>query len=169
MNECETRRNNIKSKEAAFAVSSVPGKKSDRDKGLPVFTKTCNDGLTRQKNESDFYLIHRKEENEFYVKRDYTLHDTTMDEDMEGFEGVCDNVLSKVNAAMVGSSPYEKKAIKELRDKLLGTKKGSLPEYAKIFLHVAKFVIPRFEYTRVVKLVTMSNGEVVLVCSCRFW
>ena len=32
-----------------------------------------------------------------------------------------------------------------------------------------KYIIPRFERTRAVQLVQMSDGTRVLVCSCRLW
>ena len=52
---------------------------------------------------------------------------------------------------------------------MLGRNKGNIPEYNSILLHVAMWVIPRFEHTRTVKIVTMTNGDDVLVCSCPTW
>ena len=66
----------------------------------------------------------------------------------------------------MGVDSLEKKVLREIEEKYFGAGHGSLPEYKKIFLYAALHIIARFEQTRVVKIVGMSNGEFALVCSC---
>ena len=44
------------------------------------------------------------------------------------------------------------KGLQELKDKLLGTGKGTMREYSKILYQALKYIIPRFERTRTVKI-----------------
>jgi hypothetical protein len=103
------------------------------------------------------------------MKRDYKQYDTVSDEELEECAGVVEGLVATTAEMMEGVTPYEKKAIRELKEKLLGRKKGNIPEYNAILLHVAMWVIPRFEHTRTVNISRMTNGDVVLVCSCPLW
>ena len=57
----------------------------------------------------------------------------------------------------------------EIAGKRLGSGRGNLDQYQDMFLTIARYVLPRFEQTRVVELVEMDNDEWMLVCSCPFW
>eukprot|EP00985_Skeletonema_marinoi_P014207 scaffold7169_cov62-Skeletonema_marinoi.AAC.1 len=56
--------------------------------------------------------------------------------------------------------------IETLREKVLGKGNGTTPDYAQILLESMKYIIPRFERTRVVKLIQLPDGTWILVCSC---
>ena len=102
----------------------------------------------------------------FYVKRDYRVGFCADDSDLEEVSIYCENYLENVKELQVGVDSLEKKVLREIEEKYFGAGHGSLPEYKKIFLYAALHIIARFEQTRVVKIVGMSNGEFALVCSC---
>ena len=102
----------------------------------------------------------------FYVKRDYRVGFCADDSDLEEVSIYCENYLENVKELQVGVDSLEKKVLREIEEEYFGAGHGSLPEYKNIFLYVALHIIARFERTRVVKIVRMSNGEFVLVRSC---
>ena len=69
----------------------------------------------------------------------------------------------------------EIKTIRDVKSKLLGMKKGNLPEYRAIANEAIKYVVPRYERTHIVRNEIMPSGEKVLTCGnnkqgipCRF-
>lgn len=113
--------------------------------------------------------LYRFDENVFYVKRDYDNGPCADDDEMEELAIYCDDMLDEIEGLKVGVDNREKKALREIEEKMLGAGRGSLNEYKKIFLFVAMHVIARFEQTRTVKTVLMRNNAFVLVCSCPMW
>ena len=63
----------------------------------------------------------------------------------------------------------ETKKLDELKERLLGNHTTVTAEYRTMLRESMKYIIPRFERTRAVRLVQMSDGTWVLVCSCRLW
>ena len=51
-----------------------------------------------------------------------------------------------------------------MKDKLLGVKKGNIPQYRSLLDQAVKYVIPRFERTYQVTIETQPNGEQMLIC-----
>ena len=83
-----------------------------------------------------------------------------------------DTMIAKIDET---DYAVEIKTIRDLKAKLLGTKKGNLPEYRAISNDAIKYVVPRYERTHIVKIETMTSGEKVLTCGndelgipCRF-
>ena len=165
----EARRNTLKSQRTAFDVMATMAKKSDRKYRVNKLSDYCNKELIGQHGHGAINLLYRFEKDGFYVKRDYNDCFCADDSDLKELAIYCDGILDELEDLKVGVDSREKKALREIEEKLLGAGHGSLPEYKKIFLYVAMHIIPRFEHTRTVKIVLMSNNEYVLVCSCSMW
>ena len=103
------------------------------------------------------------------VKRDYKEYDLTSEEDVDHYTARCQAILDNAKDCKVGAGKREKKIIDDIIKKRLGAKKGNIKQYQEIFLHVAGYVLARFEHTRVVKIVKMNNGDLAMVCSCPVW
>ena len=103
------------------------------------------------------------------MKRDYSIGFCADDSDLEELAIYCNDYLETIRELQVGVESLEKKALRELEETYLGAGHGSLSQYKKMFLYVALHIIARFERTHIVKIVCMSNGEWVLVCSCPYW
>ena len=169
ISDIEERREQRKSRKVAFDNTAALGKEADRSTNVKEFSNYCNKQLLKQHDQHGKYFVLRVTETDFYVKRDYVNHDTSPEDDLELPIGVVDALLKEAEEAMVGVTPRERRAIRELKEKLVGRKKGNLPQYQMILFHVMMYVIPRFERTRVLKIVRMKDGEQVLVCSCMMW
>ena len=165
-----------KAKEAAFHVTSAPAKGDDRKCYVRSLTNHCNKKLFKEWKKSKYYEIFRCSENEWYVKRNYDLYPTTVDDDLGKALEYCMKML-KIMCTKIEEAEYqvERKTISELKEKLLGIGKGNLPQYRKIANSAMMYVIPRFERTHIVRIETMANGENVLSCdndkhspSCRY-
>ena len=64
----------------------------------------------------------------------------------------------------------ERKVLREIKDKLLGSKKENTKEYKLILNKITRNVIPRFERTRALKIIKLPSGEYLLTCAlCRYW
>ena len=105
----------------------------------------------------------------FMVKRDYKEYDPTSEEDVDHYTARCQAILDNAKDCKVGAGKREKKIIDDIIKKRLGAKKGNIKQYQEIILHVARYVLARFEHTRVVKIVKMNKGDLVMVCSCPVW
>ena len=55
-----------------------------------------------------------------------------------------------------------RKTIRNLKAKLIGMKKGNLPEYRDIANEAVKYGVSRYERTHIVKIETMPSGKKVL-------
>ncbi|KAL7532371.1 hypothetical protein ACHAXR_004589 [Thalassiosira sp. AJA248-18] len=104
---------------------------------------------------------------EFYVKRDYDKYDTSPQEDLSLEYRVCQQLFDNVENHIVGVETLEQGALRKLREKLLGDHKGSMPEYRILLAEAMKYLIPRYEHTRIVKIIEAPSGDKVLTCSCR--
>ena len=60
----------------------------------------------------------------------------------------------------------EKKAIKELKEKLLGDHKKNLEHYSALLEESMRYIIPRFERTWLIKIYKHPCGDWVMTCSC---
>ena len=165
-----------KAKKAAFDATSIPAKSDDRKRHSRALTDYCNRQLDKEYKSSRMYVMFRCGENSWFVKRNYEAHPTTVDEDLGDALNHCQNMLDTM-LAKIDETDYavEIKTIRDLKAKLLGTKKGNLPEYRAISNDAIKYVVPRYERTHIVKIETMTSGEKVLTCGndklgipCRF-
>ena len=92
------------------------------------------------------------------MKRDYKHYGMVSDEEIEEYAGVVDVLVASTAQIMEGVTPYKTIINQRIERKNLGRKKGNIPEYNSIFLHVAIWVIQRFEHTRTVKIVGGAHG-----------
>ena len=169
LDQGESNRNHTKAKRNNFDATTVYGKREDRDNLVREFTNYCNDNLRNQSRQQHTYLLYWEPEDKLYVKRDYANHTPTPEEDLEEFSMFCQCFLEAAEEPIEGYDNREKKTIREIVEKRLGTTGGgALEQYQDIFLHIARHVIPRYERTRVVRLVEFMNDEWVLVCSSSF-
>ena len=65
------------------------------------------------------------------------------DTELAEYARVVDTLVASTAEIIDGVTQY-KKAIRELTEHYLGRKKGNIPEYNSIFLHMAMWVVPRF-------------------------
>ena len=83
------------------------------------------------------------------MKRNYDVHPTSLkDEDLGKAFDYCQHMLD-VMLTQMEKSEYaaEKKSICELKEKLLGTKKGNIPQHRSIANEAVKYADPRYERT----------------------
>ena len=159
-----------KAKKVAFDNDAVFAKEDDRNQDVHGLSDFANKRLLSEYNESMKYLLYRSSSDEWLVKRDYDQFDTTPQEDL-GTDKVSAALFQKLNDAKKSkkTKKVSKSRMNILVKKLLGDNKGNLPEYRKLLALVIKYVVPRFENTRRVRVKRLSNGELVLVCSCRIF
>ena len=160
-----------KSVNTAFDLTATFAKSKNRNAQCYVaeLTKYCNTNLFKEHGQIKKHFVYRQSDTIFYVKRDYVSHDTTPQDDLNLSISVCQRLFDTVDKINDGLTNLEQGALMKIKAKLLGDKKGNLPQYRAILYHVMKWVIPRFEHTRTVTVVKMSDGESVLTCSCRSW
>ena len=167
INEIFDSKENRKAKQVAFDATSTFGKAEDRDKNVAGLTDYVNKLLCREcYTEAPRHCGFRESENCFFVKRDYDKYDSTHQEDLDLPASVCQALSDQLDGHMKSVSKGDKKKIRELKEKLLGDKQGNLKEYGALLSEVMKYVIPRFERTRELKIISLPNGEFVLQCSC---
>ena len=118
------------------------GKQEDRDDSVREFTDYCNDNLRDQSKQGDKYFLFRKSEDMFYVKRDCANHEHTPEDDLEELTMFCEHLLEAAEEAMEGCDNREKKAIREIVAKRLGSSGGALEQYQDLFLNIARHLIP---------------------------
>ena len=184
--------NAAKARKGAFSNASVYSKATDRDENVNGISDYGNGKLRQEFNESHKYNAFSVSPTEFYVKRNYDRYDTAPEEDLDLPHKICEVLFheldstkllnpkrkkneptTKTTNTICGKEKKEKspktpqKMLKDLTDKLFSDKKGALPEYKVLLYAAMKYVIPRFEMTRVVKIVQMKNGDHVLVCDCQ--
>ena len=56
----------------------------------------------------------------------------------------------------------EKRCIRKLKEKLLGRKKGWLPEYNSLSIEASKYAIPWCERTYILNIEELASGEMFL-------
>ena len=74
--------------------------------------------------------------------------------------------MTNVENHMKHVTTVERAVINNLREKLVGDCKGSLPEYRKVLASAMNYIIPRFEHTREVIIHNTSSRDHILTCSC---
>ena len=149
----ENCRNTLKRQRTAYDVTATMGKKYDRKMRVKQFSDYCNKELIGQHSHGKKHFRFRAEESVFYVKRDYSVGFCADDSDLEELSIYCENYSENVKELQVGVDSPKKKVLREIEEEYFGAGRGSLPEYKKIFLYVALYIIARFEQTRVVKIV----------------
>ena len=165
-----------KAKKAAYNATSIPSKAEDREKYSRELTDYCNKQLLKEREMASYYETYRESEMVWLVKRNFENHTPSVEEDLGKAEEYCQKMLNVMTDQLANTSdPIEKKTIEELKDKLLGMKKGNIPEYRKIAREAVKYIVPTYETTHVLKIETMEGGERVLTCGndvygtpCRF-
>ena len=104
------------------------------------------------------------------MKRDYANHGRSTDEELGMAIKFCDSLMNSYHNQIEELSGSALKVVRDIKDKLLGAKKGNIKEYKILLNAVMGFVIPRYERTRVVKIVRMVDGQHILTClSCRYF
>ena len=160
-----------KSKRAAFDANASFGKADDRERTVQDFSTYCNDRLSTESKSSDNYLQFRADQDTFLIKLDYDKFDSDIDPDLE----ICIDEINaefdkEENAAKVAElNEAETMKLDKLKNRLLGNGTSVVAEYLTMLPESMKYIIPRFERTRVVKLVQMPDGTWVLECSCRLF
>ncbi|KAL7432433.1 hypothetical protein ACHAXM_003105, partial [Skeletonema potamos] len=163
-------REDEKSKKAAFDANASFGKADDRERTVQDFSTFCNDRLSTESKSSDDYLQFRTAEDTFLVKCDYDKFDLDVDQDlgMSIDEINAEFDKEEENAAKEAElNEAETKKLDMLKDRLVGNGTSVAAEYRTMLRESMKYIIPRFERTRVVKLVQMPEGTWVLGHACR--
>jgi len=158
-------REDEKSKKAAFDANASFGKADDRERTVQDFSTFCNDRLSTESKSSDDYLQFRTAEDTFLVKCDYDKFDLDVDQDlgMSIDEINAEFDKEEENAAKEAElNEAETKKLDMLKDRLVGNGTSVAAEYRTMLRESMKYIIPRFERTRVVKLVQMPEGTWVL-------
>jgi len=161
-------REDEKSKKAASDANSTFGKADDRERTVREFSTFCNDKLSAESVFSDDYLQFHAAEDTFLVKCNYAKVDFDLDREL----GMSIDEINKLFDNEDSASKEEElegtemKKLDKLKVRLLGNRTSVTTEYRTMLHESMKYIIPRFERTRVVKLVRMSDGTWVLVCSC---
>ncbi|KAL7524253.1 hypothetical protein ACHAXR_000492, partial [Thalassiosira sp. AJA248-18] len=167
INHMHENKERICMKKTARHDSSQYGKATDRMQRPVELSEYCNDKLSMEHREYSHYLIHRVGEMEFYVKRDYDKFDTSPQDDLSLEYQLCQQLLDNIeNHLNDVDHTVEQSVLRKLREKLLGDRKGSMPEYRILLAEAMKYIIPRYEHTRIVKLIQTPSGDRVLTCSC---
>ena len=164
-------REDEKSKKAAFDANATFGKADDRERTVQEFSTFCNDKLSTESESSDDYLQFRTAEDTFLVKCDYDKFDLDFDQELgtsiDQINSLFDNEDSAAKEEELDEA--ETKKLDRLKERLLGNCTSVTAEYRTMLRESMKYIIPRFERTRVVNLVQMPDGTWVLVCSCRLF
>ncbi|KAL7539501.1 hypothetical protein ACHAXR_009346 [Thalassiosira sp. AJA248-18] len=167
INHMNDNKEKIGKKKTASHDYSQYGKAEDRMSRPIELSEHCNDKLAKEHREHTNYLIYRKGENEFYVKRDYDRFDTSPQDDLSLEYRICQRLLDNIENHLHGvDDTVVQGTLRKLREKLLGDRKGSMPEYRILLAEAMKYVIPRYEHTRILKMEQAFSGDLVLTCSC---
>ena len=79
----------------------------------------------------------------WYVERKYDKYPSSADGDLGKHFDYCKSILNTIKSQLGNSYfAYEKRCICKLKEKLLGKKKGRLPEYKSISMDASKYTIP---------------------------
>ena len=89
----------------------------------------CNTHLFIEHGQINKNFVYRQSKTIFHVKRDYLFHDTTPQEDLDLSLSVCQRLFDTVDTIDCGLTSLEKGALMKIKAKLLGDKKGNLPQY----------------------------------------
>ncbi len=149
-----------KSKDAADNATSIPSKAEDREKYSQELTDYYNRQLLKEREIASYDEIYRESEMVWLVKRNFKHNTPSVEEDLGNAEQYCQKILDVMIDQLANiSDPIEKKTIKELNDKLLGMKKGNIPDYKKIAREAVKYIVPRYETIHVLNIETIEWGE----------
>ena len=160
-------KNAKKAKKTAFDINATFSKAEDRDAAAKDLSDYCNLCLGREVAQESKYEMFCSAEDSYYVKRNYDEYDTLPHEDLNLQINVCEQMTKLLDIKAVEKS--SRKKFRELKDKLLGFKRGALPEYLQILYKAMNHIIPRFEHTRRLNVIQWIDGEWLLTCSCRIY
>ena len=160
-------KNAKKAKKTAFDINATFSKAEDRDAAAKDLSDYCNLCLSREVAQESKYEMFCSAEDSYYVKRNYDEYDTLPHEDLNLQINVCEQMTKLLDIKAVEKS--SRKKFRELKDKLLGFKRGALPEYLQILYKAMNHIIPRFEHTRRLNVIQWIDGEWLLTCSCRIY
>ena len=140
----EAKKDAHKSVKTVFDLTSTFVESKDRgvECNVAKLTKYCNTQLFKDHDQTKKHFVYRQSKTTFYVKRDYLFHDTTPQKDLDLSLSVCQRLFDTVDTIDCGLTSLEKGALMKTKAKLLGGKKGNLPQYRAILYHVMKWVIP---------------------------
>ena len=155
----------FKAKRAAFDPTAKPAKAEDHKKYDTGLTNHCNKYLHMSFKRASANEIYRLTETAWLVKRNHDLFPPSAEEDLGKAVNYCQSMLdTMLEYSEQSTDPREKKCIQQMKDKLLGVKKGNIPQYRSLLDQAVKYVIPRFEQTYQVTIETQPNGEQMLIC-----
>ena len=87
--------------------------------------------------------MYRVKKYTWYVKRNYDKYPASADGDLGQHFNCCESRLNTIKSQLENSEyACEKKFIPKLKEKLLGRKKGRLPEYKSLSIEASKYAIP---------------------------
>lgn len=160
-----------KSQRAAYDSNATYGKAKDRKGTVQQFSTFCNNKISSESESSADFFQFRADENTFFIKQNYDKVDMDAAEELgisvEEYNAIlCKDESAAAVTKEVELSEEDTMKIETLREKVLGKGNGTTPDYAQILLESMKYIIPRFERTRVVKLIQLPDGTWILVCSC---
>ena len=161
-------REDEKSKKAASDANSTFGKADDRERTVREFSTFCNKKLSAESAFSEDYFLFRVTEDTFLVKCDYAKLDFDLDRELGMSIDEINKLFDSDNSASKEEEleGAEMKKLDKLKDRLVGCRTSVTTEYRTMLRESMKYIIPRFERTRVVKLHQMHDGTWVLLCSC---
>jgi len=142
----EEKKDSRKSVKTAFDLTSTFAKSKHRSEQFYIaeLTNYCNTKLFKEHGELTKHFIYQQSDTTFYVKRDYLCHDPTPQEDLNLSTAVGQRLFDTVEKINIGLTSLEQGALMKIKAKLLGDKKGNLPQYRAILYHVMKWTIPQF-------------------------
>ena len=159
-----------KSQKASHDATAAFGKEKDRQDTVQELSDFVNDRISDHYNDCQEKLVqYRVSEDEFFVKFEYDRNADDIagiDADEYGLDTIFSDISHDEDDDEPLSEEDGKKLLKALRDKLHGRGKMPAVEYKRMRTECVKYIIPRLERTRVVKLVRLADGSWALVCSC---
>ena len=171
INKLSESKEKTKSQKVAFDVTASYAKTDDQEHNAQDLTDYCSVKILEQYKSSNKYDSYRPNEDEVYDKRDYDKYNTSPEMDIAFAKRTCQVKLDEYNndLAMKKQTSRDKKKMRVKRvkrDKLLGDGAGAIPEYKDVFSKAMKYLIPRYEMTCTLCIVTLSNGGMVLKLDC---
>ncbi|KAL7551652.1 hypothetical protein ACHAWF_014837 [Thalassiosira exigua] len=125
------RREEKKINQTCYDINAQFSKIEDRQSHVDGATDYINDIIKDEHSSHHKYLIRRASESTYHVKYDYEKHETSFRDDLQMNIEVCDGLLENAQINMENVSNTERKAIQNIVDKLLGFRKGAMPEYSR--------------------------------------
>lgn len=163
------RKEGAKSRKVAADMKSSLGKAKEREMKDDRLTDYCNELLLEEQRQAGKYCTYRASEFLFYVKRMYFDHNTSPEEDLALPEQICNNLFEKIDVASedLDLKPRARNKLEQEKEALFTGGKKALEEYKVLLSKIMQDVIPRFERTRVLRVVPVpGTDEFIIECDC---